>query len=75
MTEELKDDCESRIQKVEWELDETIVDVQIQVQLKNPEEVDLESVKRENEDDGIQEYGGVCEHCSWKFFSSSIHVY
>jgi len=76
LTEELKDDFESRIQMVEWELDEIIEDVQRKVEHKDPEpvEVDLDSVKREKEDEDIQECGGVCEHCSSKFSSSSIYT-
>lgn len=78
LTEELKEDYESRIQMVEWELDEIAEDVLKEEEKVEEEpdhiEIDLDMVKREKMDPvDIQECGAICEHCAVKFSSTAIY--
>jgi len=84
LTEELKEDYESRIQMVEWELDEIAEEVLKEEQVQeDPEsepepdhiEVDLDVVKKEKmELSDVQECGAICEYCAAKFSSTSIYT-
>jgi len=76
--EELKDDFESRIQMVEWELDEIVEEILKEEEVVEEEpdhiEVDLDMVKREKmEPADVQECGAICEYCALKFSSTSIY--
>jgi len=84
LTEELKEDYESRIQMVEWELDEIAEEIlKDDPVLEEPDsepepdhiEVDLDKVKKEKVDSSdIQECGAICEYCAVKFSSTSIYT-
>eukprot|EP00092_Neocalanus_flemingeri_P034089 GFUD01037071.1.p1 GENE.GFUD01037071.1~~GFUD01037071.1.p1 ORF type:complete len:805 (-),score=297.13 GFUD01037071.1:1402-3816(-) len=77
LSEELKDDFESRIQMVEWELDEIAEDIfkeEEKVEEPTHIEIDLDMVKKERVDHAdVQECGAICEHCAVKFTSTQIY--
>jgi len=86
LTEQLKEDFESRIQMVEWELDDIVEEVLKSNDEPVPdfEDLDPNDVSGENEqqsvsasessvDDGEMNYGGLCENCDTRFSSPIIY--
>ena len=76
LTENLKDDYESRIQIVEWELDDVVRDI---FEEKTETEDELEEIVEtfdKYEEDEVQTEerndGGLCDNCNCRFESSSI---
>jgi len=84
LTEHLKDDFESRIEMVEWELDDIVEDVMKPDEPEIEDKNDDDDNDKENDEDDLVEgeeessfdeenHGGLCDNCLTRFPSPIIY--